>query len=55
MTQIVIGKRFWKAGDRRHVWIVDGVVAAKPGREAHAILVSEAGSEAEDHPDSALR
>ena len=48
MTGITIGCRFWKTADRKHVWVVDGIVPAKAGRPAYAILVSEDGLEAED-------
>ena len=41
MTNIEIGCRFWKAGDRAHIWVVDGLIPAKAGVPAYAILVSD--------------
>jgi hypothetical protein len=40
MMEVRIGHRFRKAGDRAHFWAVDGLIAAKTGVPAYAILVS---------------
>lgn len=48
MLEALIGRRFWKHGDHRHVWIVDDVIRAKEGKSAFAVLVSEDGNATED-------
>ncbi len=48
MTDVLEGQKYWKFGDRRHVWVVDAVEPEKAGRAAFAILVSEDGQSCED-------
>ena len=48
MRSELLGQRFWKHGDHRHVWIVDAVEPEKNGRPPFAILVSEDGQSTED-------
>ena len=48
MTTVLEGQKYWKAGDHAHVWVVDAVVAAKAGRPAFAVLVSEDSRSSED-------
>ena len=43
-----VGEKFWKVGDRRHVWVVDAIIAETPGAPALAVLVSEDGQSAEE-------
>ena len=55
MTEILEGKKYWKAGDHTHVWIVDAVEPETSERPASAILVSEDGLNSEDVDLSHLR
>lgn len=48
MTEILEGQRFWKLGDRRHVWVVDAVVTEDHDRAPFAIMVSEDLQNTED-------
>ena len=48
MTEILVGQRYWKVGDHRHVWVVDAVEPVTGNRPAFAIMVSEDGLNAED-------
>ncbi|MHA1565033.1 MAG: hypothetical protein ACTSX7_06955 [Alphaproteobacteria bacterium] len=48
MTEILEGQRYWKVGDRSHVWVVDAVEPEKADRPAFAIMVSEDGLATED-------
>jgi len=48
MTEALEGKRYWKVGDRRHVWMVDAVEPASGARGAFAILVSDDSRASED-------
>jgi hypothetical protein len=48
MREILEGQRYWKIGDRRHVWIVDAMEPKTVERSAFAILVSEDGTATKD-------
>ncbi len=48
MTEVLEGTKYWKAGDHRHVWIVDAVEPETSDRPAFAILVSDDGLNSED-------
>lgn len=48
MADILEGQRFWKVGDRHHVWIVDAVVTEDHDRAPFAILLSEDLQSTED-------
>ncbi len=48
MTEVLEGKKYWKAGDHKHVWVVDAVEPETNGRPAFVILVSEDGKASED-------
>jgi hypothetical protein len=48
MTTELIGRKFWKPGDRQHVWVVDAVVPTAKGRPTFVVLVSQEGDMAED-------
>ena len=41
MSHGLEGQRFWKAGDHKHVWLVDAVVDASDHGPAFAVLVCE--------------
>lgn len=48
MSHIPIGSKYWKVGDRTHMWIVDAIVPDETGQPAFAVLVSADGLNAED-------
>ena len=48
MKEILEGQKYWKAGDHRHVWIVEAVEPETGSRPAFAILVSADGTATED-------
>lgn len=48
MSAVLEGRKFWKAGDHTHLWVVDAVEPGSAGRPAFAILVSEDGLNSED-------
>ena len=48
MRTDLLGQRFWKHGDHRHVWIVDAVEPGDKERPPFVILVSEDGRATED-------
>ena len=48
IDHVPIGAKYWQAGDRHHVWVVDTVVIGQKGRPPFAVLVSEDGERAED-------
>lgn len=48
IDHVALGARYWQTGDRRHVWIVDGIVSGQTGRPPFAVLVSEDGKRTED-------
>ena len=48
MTDILVGQKYWKVGDHRHVWVVDGVEAGTKERPDFVVLVSEDGLNSED-------
>lgn len=45
---VSLGGRYWKVGDRAHVWIVDALVPAADMRTAQVVLVSEDGGSVEE-------
>ena len=42
------GRKFWRAGDHRHVWVVDAVITGRAERPDFAILVSQDGSSVDE-------
>ena len=48
MADKLKGRRFWKVGNRRHVWIVDAFITDDHERAPFAVLVSEDRQSTED-------
>jgi len=41
LAGVSLGDRFWKLGDRKHIWVVDALIPAADRRNAFVVLISE--------------